>query len=90
MLSLSHKKGFEYFRISLKMSNLDVIKKQYSKLKAMSKITKIPSEIRNFFKEKVHFLWSLSNSNVLLYDHVCFNPIYLIIYFVLLSYSFSL
>ena len=34
------------------MSNLDVIKKLYSKLKAMSKITKIPSEIRNFFSEK--------------------------------------
>lgn len=34
------------------MSNLDVIKKQYSKLKYMSKITKIPSEIRNFFSEK--------------------------------------
>ena len=30
------------------MSNLDVTKKQYLRLKAMSKITKIPSEIRNF------------------------------------------
>ena len=27
-------------------------KKRYSKLKAMSKITNIPSEIRNFFSEK--------------------------------------
>ena len=34
------------------MSKLDVTKKHYSKLKAMSKITKIPSEIRNFFSEK--------------------------------------
>ena len=34
------------------MSKLDVAKKTYSKLKAMSKITKIPSEIRNFFSEK--------------------------------------
>ena len=47
-----HEKGFEYFRISRKMSKLDVVKKQYSKLKAMSEITKIPSEIRNFFSEK--------------------------------------
>lgn len=30
------------------MSKLDVTKKHYSKLKAMSKITNIPSEIRNF------------------------------------------
>ena len=34
------------------MSKLDVAKKTYSKLKAMSKVTKIPSEIRNFFSEK--------------------------------------
>ena len=34
------------------MSKLDVTKKHYSKLKAMSKITNIPSEIRNFFSEK--------------------------------------
>lgn len=34
------------------MSKLDVTKKHYSKLKAMSKITQIPSEIRNFFSEK--------------------------------------
>ena len=34
------------------MSKLDVTKKHYSKLKAMSKITKIPSEIRSFFSEK--------------------------------------
>lgn len=34
------------------MSKLDVKKKHYSKLKAMSKITNIPSEIRNFFSEK--------------------------------------
>ena len=51
-LNLLHKKGFEYFRISRKMSKLDVTKKNYSKLKAMSKITNIPSEIRNFFSEK--------------------------------------
>ena len=37
--------------MSRKMSKLDVTKKHYSKLKAMSKITKIPSEIRNFFSE---------------------------------------
>ena len=47
-----YKKGFEYFRMSRKMSKLDVKKKHYSKLKAMSKITNIPSEIRNFFSEK--------------------------------------
>ena len=34
------------------MSKLDVAKKHYSKLKAISKITNIPSEIRNFFSEK--------------------------------------
>ncbi len=35
------------------MSKLDVQKKNhYSKLKAMSKVTNIPSEIRNFFSEK--------------------------------------
>ena len=34
------------------MSKLDVTKKHYSKLKAMSKITNIPSEIRNLFSEK--------------------------------------
>ena len=34
------------------MSKLDVTKKHYSKLKAMSKITNIPSEIRNFFLRK--------------------------------------
>ena len=33
------------------MSKLDVTKKHYSKPKAMSKNTKIPSEIRNFFSE---------------------------------------
>lgn len=49
-----HKKGFEYFRISRKMSKLDVKKKHYSKLKAMRKITKILSEIRSFFSEKRH------------------------------------
>ena len=38
--------------MSRKMSNLGVTKIHYSKLKAMSKITKIPSEIRNFFSEK--------------------------------------
>ena len=38
--------------MSRKMSKLDVTKKHYSKLKAMSKITNIPSEIRNFFSEK--------------------------------------
>lgn len=34
------------------MSKLDVTKKHYSKLKGMSKIINIPSEIRNFFSEK--------------------------------------
>ena len=34
------------------MSKLDVTKKHYSKLKDMSKITNIPSEIRNFFNKK--------------------------------------
>lgn len=34
------------------MSNLEVQTKHYSKLKAMSKSTRIPSEIRNFFSEK--------------------------------------
>ena len=39
--------------MSRKMSKLDVQKKNhYSKLKAMSKVTNIPSEIRNFFSEK--------------------------------------
>ena len=38
--------------MSRKMSKLDVTKKHYSKLKAMCKITNIPSEIRNFFSEK--------------------------------------
>ena len=38
--------------MSRKMSKLDVTKKHYSKLKAMSKITNIPSEIRNLFSEK--------------------------------------
>ena len=35
------------------MSKLDVTKKHYSKLKAMSKITNIPSEIRNFSQKNV-------------------------------------
>ena len=40
--------------MSRKMSKLDATKKKkhYSKLKTMSKITNIPSEIRNFFSEK--------------------------------------
>ena len=38
--------------MSRKMSKLDVTKKHYSKLKAMSKIANIPSEIRNLFSEK--------------------------------------
>ena len=42
------------------MSKLDVTKKHYSKLKAMSKITKIPSEIRNFFSEKRRSTTALS------------------------------
>ena len=38
--------------MSRKMSKLDVTKKHYSKLKAMRKITNIPSEFPNFFSEK--------------------------------------
>ena len=38
--------------MSWKFSNLEVNKLITTKLKAMSKFTKIPSEIRNFFSEK--------------------------------------
>ena len=40
--------------MSWKFSNLEVTKLINTKLKAMSKFTKIPSEIRNFFSEKRH------------------------------------
>lgn len=38
--------------MSRKFSNLEVTKLLTTKLKAMGKFTKIPSEIRNFFTEK--------------------------------------
>ena len=46
-------KGFEYFRISRKMSKLDIINNITQKVKAISKDTKIPSEIHSFFSKKV-------------------------------------
>lgn len=46
-------KGFEYFRISRKMSKLDIINNITQRLKAISKDTKIPSEIHSFFSKKV-------------------------------------
>jgi len=46
-------KDFEYFRISRKMSKLDIINNITQRLKAISKDTKIPSEIHSFFSKKV-------------------------------------
>ena len=54
-------KGFEYFRISRKMGKLDIINNITQRLKAISKDTKIPSEIHSFFSKKVVvLLWPLT------------------------------
>lgn len=54
-------KGFEYFHISLEMSKLDIINNTIQRLKAISKDTKIPSEIHSFFSKKVVvLLWPLT------------------------------
>jgi hypothetical protein len=50
-------KGFEHFRISRKMSKLDIINNTTQKLKAISKDTKIPSEIHSFFSKKVRIFY---------------------------------